>query len=137
MTACCGARGQLSVHECFQRGLRTRRQPPLPHVGERVARADGLWACFSFARSGGVLTAVRFECSSCTTLVAYCQALCELIPGADAGAESALDPRELIRCLPGVPGSRQDRAVLALAALRAALSQAVPHSDTPKRREDA
>lgn len=137
MTACCGASTQLSVHDCFQRGLRTRRQPPLPDGGERVARADGLWARFSIARSGGTLTAVRFECSSCTTLVAYCQALCELFPGADAPGDSPLDPRELIRRLPGVPASRQDRAVLAVAALRAALFQAVPQSDTIKRREDA
>lgn len=121
MSACCGAR-RLDVHGCFERGLATRRAPALAHEGPRV-EAAGLWAAFSLRHDGDGLV-LRFRAAACTTLIAYCQALVELLAGSDAVAAAAVEPAALVAALPGVPAPRRDRAALAVAALHAALASA-------------
>lgn len=121
MSGCC-ATHRLSVPACIERGLATRRAAPLVHEGPRV-EADGLWAAFSLRRDGDRLT-LRFRAAACTTLIAYCQALVELLAGGDPAEAAAMDPATLAAALPGVPAARRDRAVLAVAALRAALASA-------------
>lgn len=123
MIGCCDSRktARLTVHDCFDRGLGTRRLPPLPVAGEPVSDRWGLWAAFSVAVDDERLADLRFRSCSCTTLVAYCQALVDLSRGRPLAEVSALDASTLVARLPGVPRHRRDRAALALAALRAAL----------------
>lgn len=125
MSACCAAH-RLDVHGCFERGLATRRAAPLAHEGPRV-EAGGLWAAFSLRHDGDGL-ALRFRATACTTLVAYCQALVELLEDCEPAQATAMEPAALAAALPGVPAPRRDRAVLAVAALRAALAGAETHT---------
>lgn len=122
MSACC-ATPRLSVAGCIERGLATRRAPPLAHEGPRVDAAAGLWAAFSLSLDGDRF-ALRFRAAACTTLIAYCQALVELLADGDAADAAAVEPATLVAVLPGVPPQRRDRAALAVAALRAALESA-------------
>lgn len=127
MSGCCATGRPFDVHACFQRGLVTRRQPPLD-AGEAITSASGLWARFSMELDESRRVAdVRFDCSTCTTLIAYCQALAELARGAGLDRTEAFGTEWLVSQLPGVPAPKQDRAVLATAAFRAAALTAAGH----------
>lgn len=120
-----GAGARWQVQTCVDRGLRTRREPPLPTVGAWLENAEGLRARFSLRRDGrGRLMAVRFQCSACVTLIAYCQALAEHETGRPLAPSPVLEADQLALKVAGVPPFRQDRAALAVAAWRAALLQA-------------
>ncbi|TFH87159.1 hypothetical protein EQG41_07010 [Billgrantia azerbaijanica] len=111
----------LRLHDCLERGLRTRRAPPLPHAGEWIETPQGLRARFSLALRDATIAEARFEATPCATLVAYCQALADHETGRPLHATPGLDADALAALLQGVPPARQDRATLAVAALRAAL----------------
>ncbi|NNC23578.1 hypothetical protein HKX42_06990 [Salinisphaera sp. USBA-960] len=125
MSNCCSPsheRKQLSVHSCFERGRTTRGLPPLAIAGERVTTSYGLWAAFSLRLEADSLCEIRFTASTCTTLIAYCQALVELIQGRRRDEARESGSRFLIDRLPGVPMAKHDRATLAAAAFQAALA---------------
>ena len=131
MSDCCAtpsptASLRLTPWDCFQRGLRTLRLPPLPVQGEALAGDGGRRACFSLRVQDGRLQQLRFACTRCTTLVACCQALVELNRGCLLRAPQACHAQQLLARLPGVPVDRQACAALAAAALRSALLQADP-----------
>lgn len=111
----------LRLPDCLERGLRTRRAPPLPIAGAWIETPQGLRARFSLAIRDGTITEARFEATPCATLVAYCQALAEYAAGRPLDATPGLDAEALVASLEGVPPARQDRAVIAVAALRATL----------------
>jgi NifU-like protein involved in Fe-S cluster formation len=119
--ACCSATPRFTVSELFERGFRRNRAEPFPIVGEQVRDAEGNSAQFSIELENDTLIDVRFHASSCATLIAYCEAIAELIPGFDTEIAGHITPTELIEALPGVPALKQNRAVLAIAAFRAAL----------------
>ena len=122
MACCNGAPARpLRLHDCLERGLRTRRAPPLPHTGEWIETPLGLRARFSLAVRDGTIAEARFEATPCATLVAYCQALAEYAADCPLDATPGLDAEALVASLEGVPPARQDRAVIAVAALRATL----------------
>lgn len=124
MNDCCSTAvdlDRLRVTDCFGRGLRTRRLTPLETAGVRVTNGNGLWACFSVQIRQGMLADVRFNCASCTTLIACCQALAELGCCGTLDAAAALDEAQLLARLPGIPVEKQDRARLAARALYAVL----------------
>jgi hypothetical protein len=137
VTGCCGGRGDgLSVADCMDAGLRNRRLPPLAVRGEPLASADGLQACFSLQRKGGAASELRFQCTSCTTLVAYCEALRRLCTGLPLERVARFRAADLVTALPGVPAVRQNRAALAVGALRAAVVAAgVPVANEEEIRE--
>lgn len=119
MSGCCPDARRLSTTACMDRGLATRRLPPCRIQGRRVDNFEGLWAEFSGGLDeDGRLDCLRFRASACITLVAYCQAAVDLATGADPKRLSELDMGWLVNRLPGVPAMRQDRAALAMAALR-------------------
>lgn len=122
MSGCCGPRGRpLSMAECIEGGLRTRRCDPLDLRGGPVASADGLEAAFSLCHDGGRLVETRFRCTSCITLVAYCEALRRVTLGCPLAEAGTVGSGELVTMLASVPAARRDRAVLAVAAFRSAL----------------
>lgn len=128
---CCGATGHRSpsLPECLERGLRTRRAPPLPVVGTWVETPQALRARFSLAIHDDTITEARFEATPCATLVAYCEALAEHEAGRALGEVPSLDAKGLVALLKGVPPGRRDRAVIAVAALRAATLSLPQESD--------
>ncbi|PWG64318.1 iron-sulfur cluster assembly scaffold protein [Spiribacter halobius] len=129
--SCCGGdeRSSFQAQACVERGLRTRRELPLPMAGAWLTNAEGLRARFSLGLDEqGRIAAVRFQCSPCVTLIAYCQALAELEAGHPLSVSPTCDTEDLVARVAGVPPFRQDRAALATAAWRAALLQASTES---------
>jgi NifU-like protein involved in Fe-S cluster formation len=122
--ACCSVTPRFTVAELFERGYRRSRETPLPMQGDAVADAEGNSARFSLAVSEGKLAGMRFQATACTTLIAYCEAVTELLSGFSAEMAGQLSARDLVDALPGVPALKQDRAVLAIAAFRSALRAA-------------
>jgi NifU-like protein involved in Fe-S cluster formation len=136
--ACCSVTPRFTVADLFERGYRRNRAEPLPLEGETVADAEGNHARFSLALDANRIAEIRFRASSCTTLVAYSEALAELLAGFDATMAAQYAPQDLVAALPGVHPLKQSRAVLAIAALRAALRAADEHksiSHTARPRE--
>ena len=119
--ACCSVTPRFTVAELFERGFRRNRAEPLALEGETVTDAEGNSARFSVALEGRRIAELRFRASSCTTLIAYSEALAELLAGFDAVMAAQYAPQDLVAALPGVHPLKQSRAVLAVAALRAAL----------------
>jgi NifU-like protein involved in Fe-S cluster formation len=122
----CCATPRYTVSELFERGYRRNRDEPLSIQGEAITDAEGNGARFSIDIANGKLSEIRFRASPCTTLIAYCEAIAELLPGFGIEIAGLLAPRDLIDALPGVPAIKQDRAVLAIAAFRSALRGASP-----------
>jgi NifU-like protein involved in Fe-S cluster formation len=122
--ACCSVTPRLTVSELFERGFRRNRSAPLPIEGAAFADADGNTAHFSLDVTDETIAAVRFRVSSCATLIAYCEYLAEVTPGFRLDIATALTAASLVEALPGVPALKRNRAVLAVAAFRAALAQA-------------
>lgn len=116
------SRSAVTVSTCFDAGWRRQREPELPYAGETVVGAHGIWTRFSLSLDDGVIEQARFRAASCVTLVAYCELLCRMVIGEPMEAAEALAPQVLVDHLPGVPPMKQDRAVLAVAALRGVLS---------------
>lgn len=121
---CCSGQRCFSVFSCFERGLITRRRPPLAVQGESIALGS-LWAAFSMSLGQHGRMVLRFQSAHCTTLIACCQALAELYCGAPRQALQALSRDELLRSLLAqlrdLPASRHDRALLAVCAFKSAL----------------
>jgi NifU-like protein involved in Fe-S cluster formation len=126
--ACCSVTPRFTVSEMFERGFRRNRAEPFALQGNAVADAEGNSARFSIALDGIKLAELRFRASSCTTLIAYSEALAELLPGLEMSLAAQFTPQELAAALPGVHPLKQNRAVLAVAALRAALLAAQSNS---------
>jgi NifU-like protein involved in Fe-S cluster formation len=102
-----------------------RRAPPLPVTGEWVATPQGLRARFSLDLHDGIIAEIRFESTPCATLVAYCQALTEHESGRALMSSPSVTADGLVALLEGVPPLRRDRAILAVAALRAAIVKSI------------
>jgi NifU-like protein involved in Fe-S cluster formation len=119
------------VSELFERGFRRNRLPPLPVEGAECSGADGYSARFSLAVADGKIAGIGFRASSCATLIAYCELIAELAPGFRLEIARGLTAANLVETLPGVPALKRERAVLAVAAFRAALVAA-----TPRRLDD-
>jgi hypothetical protein len=126
--ACCSTTPRFTVSELFERGFRRARLTPFEIEGESVPDAEGNAARFSLALDGAQLAGIRFRTSSCTTLIAYCEALCELFAGRDSALAALFTPQQLIAALPGVHPRKHDRAVLAVAAFRSALHKGSVHA---------
>lgn len=101
--------------------MRMRRAPPLPITGEWVVTPQGLRARFSLNLQKDNIAEIRFESTPCATLVAYCQALVEHERGRALMSAPSVTAETLVALLEGVPALRRDRAILAVAALRAAI----------------
>jgi NifU-like protein involved in Fe-S cluster formation len=122
--SCCGVVPRFTVSELFERGRRRMREAPLAAEGEPISDAEGNAARFSVLIEDDRLADARFRATPCTTLIAYCQGIAELLPGFRLDVVAALTAAELIAALPGVPEAKQQRAVIAIAAFRAALRAA-------------
>ena len=122
--ACCSVTPRLTVSELFERGFRRSRTAPLPIEGAAFTDADGNTARFSVDVTDATIAGVNFGASTCVTLIAYCEYLAEVTPGFRLDIASAFNATSLVEALPGVPALKRARAVLAVAAFRAALAQA-------------
>jgi NifU-like protein involved in Fe-S cluster formation len=124
--ACCNAAPRRTVGELIERGFRRNRDAPLPIEGGACADADGNTARFSVEVADGRIVAAGFRASSCATLIAYCEFIAEVAPGFRLEIARGLTAANLVEGLPGVPALKHERAVLAVAAFRAAVAAASP-----------
>lgn len=129
--ACCNVTPRLAVAELFDRGYRRSREAPRSVEGAVCTGAEDNTASFSLDIAGGRIAAVGFRASCCATLIAYCEYIAEVTPDFALSIARALTATNLVDSVPGVPALKRDRAVLAIAAFRAALLAA----DTTQRGE--
>lgn len=122
---CCGAARRRTVSDCFDRGLRRNRAEPFGISGETLRDANALEAQFSLKLENGLIEAVRFKVTSCVALTAYAEVLAEEAEKLSLASAIAITPQVLVETLEGVPLFRRDRANLAVAALRSAISTAL------------
>ena len=122
--ACCSVTPRLTVAELFERGFRRNREAPRAIVGASLIGADDNTAAFSLDVANGRVAAVGFNTSCCATLIAYCEYIAEVAPRFRLELARELTAANLIDSVPGVPAFKHDRAVLAIAAFRAALASA-------------
>jgi NifU-like protein involved in Fe-S cluster formation len=123
--SCCSADRAENVSDCFDRGRRRQRDFPVAPHAPSVTAADGVGAAFSVSLEHGRIVSASFRASTCVTLVAFCERLCQLATGLDASEGMRLSATTLLRSLRGVPPLKQHRAMLALAAFHLALSNAL------------
>jgi NifU-like protein involved in Fe-S cluster formation len=119
--ACCNVTPRLTVTELFERGFRRNREAPHAIVGASCIGAEDNTAAFSLDVADGRIAAVGFHVSCCATLIAYCEYIAEVTPGFRLALARELTAANLVDNVPGVPALKRDRALLAIAAFRAAL----------------
>jgi NifU-like protein involved in Fe-S cluster formation len=128
--ACCSVMPQLTVSELFERGFRRNRAAPLPTEGAQLTDAEGNAARFSIDVADGRIADVGFRVTSCATLIAYCELIAETVPGFGLEIARGLTAANLVEMLPGIPALKRERAVLAVAAFRAALASFLEIAET-------
>jgi NifU-like protein involved in Fe-S cluster formation len=121
--ACC-VKPRLTVSELFERGYRRNRAASLPIEGAQCHDADGNSARFSLAIADGKIARIGFRATTCATLIAYCEYLAEIVSGFSLEIAKELTAAQLVASVPGVPALKHERAILAIAAFRAALAAA-------------
>ncbi len=114
-----------TVATWFDRGVRRSRGRWLAISGRPCSDGNGLRLRFCLEVEDGVILDAAFEGTTCVTLIAYCEVLAEWVAGMPLADAIRISPRDLVRALPGVPPSKQDRAVLPIDALRSAIQAAV------------
>jgi NifU-like protein involved in Fe-S cluster formation len=122
--ACCSVTPRLSVAELFERGFRRCREAPRAIAGASCTGAGDNTAAFSLEVADGRIAAVGFRASCCATLIAYCEYVAEIAPGFSLAIARELTAANLVDGVPGVPALKRDRALLAIAAFRAAVMAA-------------
>jgi hypothetical protein len=129
--ACCSMQPRLTVSALFERGYRRNRAAaPLQIQGARCTDTEGNGARFSLDAAEGKIIGVGFRATTCATLIAYCEYIAEVVPGCRLDISKELTAAELAASVLGVPPLKHVRAVLAIAAFRAALAAAIQHPST-------
>ena len=119
--ACCSVTPRLTVTELFEHGFRRNREPRRAIEGPTCTGAEDNAAAISLDAVDGRVSAVGFRASCCATLIAYCEYIAKIAPGFKLAIARELTATNLVESVPGVPALKRDRAVLAIAAFRAAL----------------
>ncbi|MFQ5997926.1 MAG: iron-sulfur cluster assembly scaffold protein [Candidatus Bathyarchaeia archaeon] len=101
------------------------------HVGyfEHPARAaeenipdEALKVQFMLQLDGNVVSGARFRATTCSTLVACCERLCEVAEGKTIGEALEIQPQEIRDYFGQIPDGKANRADLAVKALRKTLA---------------
>jgi NifU-like protein involved in Fe-S cluster formation len=135
--ACCSVTPRRTVSELFERGFHRNRAAPLPIEGAQLTDAEGNVASFSLDVVDGQVARLGFRATTCATLIAYCELIAEIAPGFRLEIARALTATDLVNALPGVPALRRERAMLAIAAFRAALTTASSLEQTVEPRNES
>jgi len=85
---------------------------------ERLILQLGLWI-----NSNGHITQARFKSTTCVTLVALAEMLCEWLEGRTLEEAATVDAQFLLRHVSGIPHWRANRANVVETALRDALQK--------------
>jgi len=125
---CCQTAPQ-TVGDLLQAALaRPRWRAPAP-AGCAEEPTQNLRVEVYLEAEAGRIRRLDYRCTTCASLIAYCEALVRLACCRSVAEAAELDATDLIRSVGGVPGHRHDRAHLAAAAFRQALAQHQLHEE--------
>jgi len=120
--SCCG-RAPESVVDLLHSALARPRWHGPAATGSAGDPLRKLRAEILLETGDGRIVRADYRCTTCASLIAYCEAMVRMISGLELGRTAALEAGDLIRRVRGVPACRHDRAHLAVAAMRAALRE--------------
>ncbi|MCP4582481.1 MAG: hypothetical protein GY839_12795 [candidate division Zixibacteria bacterium] len=109
------------VIDYFDQGYRRSRDHKLPFRGKTVKNSSKLAAQFNVDVLDDHIRAINYKCTTCVTLIAYCERLAELATGLSLKEARQIAPPDLIITFPEVPSYKYDRANLAVQALLSAV----------------
>jgi hypothetical protein len=113
----------MSTYDYFQRAFRRGAQPCVGTAGQLIQEDDRTCAAFWLTAHEGQISTVQYRCTTCVTLLAFCEHLSELAVGMPL--EQAIDDHSgrLLALHPDVPKYKSNRAKLASDAFRSAVQQ--------------
>jgi len=114
-----------TIHDYFRRALWKPGFAAPAGPAAPLSLRDGNCAAFRLVIAGGRVASARYRCTSCVTLVALCEHLAEVVTGMPLEEAERLRPEHLLGLHPEIPDAKRDRAVLAVQAMRAALTAAL------------
>lgn len=128
------ARFSETLMDHFQSPRNMRRMAKPDIVGMSGLPGQGRYIILYLKIKSELVTAASFECHGCGVTVACGSALTELALGRTIGECDQLEDTDIVAALDGIPADKQDRARVALIALRDALSQlrSRPSSSDPE-----
>lgn len=89
---------------------------------------DGNCASFHLELKRSRIVKAAYRCTTCVTLVAFCEHLSELAIGLSVEHALSLDAEHLLLYHREVPAERRDRALLAVNALKSAIHDSLERS---------
>lgn len=108
------------VHDLVQRAMR-RPRTVLPNPGPLITDRDRACVRFSLEWDADVLVRVRYQSSTCAALLAYCEAVCDFLPGNSREALASFSAADLRLLLPEIAAARHARADLIVRAIQSAI----------------
>lgn len=103
--------------------MRRERDQLPPIEGDLLNDDDRLFAQYYLDAVGGRINRIEYKCTTCVVLVAYCERLAEVASGISIKEALEIETPDLVDAFPDVPSYRHGRSVLAVRALRSALSK--------------
>lgn len=113
----------MSTYDYFHRAFRRGAQTRAGTAGTLVRGTGGNCAIFWLDASQGLISSAQYRCTTCVTLLAFCEHLSELVIGMPVEQAMRHNPDQLLALHPDVPQYKADRATLASEAFRSAAHQ--------------
>ncbi len=113
----------MSTYDYFQRAFRRGTQTPTGYSGDKVRDEDGNCVIFWLQAPAGVISSAEYRCTTCATLVAFCEHLAELVIGLRIEKAHDYNADRLLALHEDVPTYKARRAILALEAFRSAVQK--------------
>lgn len=111
-----------TVYDYFQRACRRDPEPLRGFSGDQCFDSDGNSVVFALETAESELIVKgRYRCTTCVTLVAFCERLAEELSGSTTVDAASWSAERLLSLHPEVPPVRRDRAMLAVTAVQSAV----------------
>jgi hypothetical protein len=111
------------IYDYFQRACFRALESPRGDPGRTIYDRDGNSAVFWIETARLRVASVQYKCTTCVTLLALCEHLCEILVGKHLSEVEQYTPEDLLSLHPEIPLERQNRADLAIDALRSAVKK--------------
>ena len=112
---------QRSLYDYFSSAIRRPVPDLIGRSGDTVRSDDGTTAVFFIEIIGERVAIVNYRCSTCVTLIGFCEHLSEMIKGWRVSEVIAFTAADLLALHREVPPERHNRADLAIQALHSAV----------------
>ena len=113
-----------TTYEYFERACRRAHEPLRGRAGEQITGDDGNCAVFWIEARDGRITGAQYKCTTCSTLIALCEHLSELVIGLEPAAVLDMTEEQIIALHAGIPEAKLRTVALALGALKSAVQGA-------------